>query len=176
MGKSFCVVVVLLFCFASGASAAAWRPDRFGSHSNGAHPAAGENQAPGSADDYLKTSDQPVLISQIGAYVRNGWAELSDGREVSGAEVIDVRAQGPAASAGIRSAKMAVLISLLQTVDSSAHSDTSDVIFAVDGESLPSMVKGSETFSILRTVLNVWRQGSGCISRLQGEGSVFKST
>jgi hypothetical protein len=41
---------------------------------------------------------------------------------------------------------------------------------------LPSMVKGSETFSILRTVLNVWRQGSGCISRLQGEGSVFKST
>ena len=176
MGKSFCVVVVLLFCFASGASAAAWRPDRFGSHSNGAHPAAGENQAPGSADDYLKTSDQPVLISQIGAYVRNGWAELSDGREVSGAEVIDVRAQGPAASAGIRSAKMAVLISLLQSVDSSLYSDTSDVIFAVDGESLPSMVKGSETFSILRTVLNVWRPVTVYISRLQGEGSVFKST
>ena len=163
MGKSFCVVVVLLFCFASGASAAAWRPDRFGSHSNGVHPAAGENQASGFADDYLKTSDQPVLISQIGAYVRNGWAELSDGREVSGAEVIDVRAQGPAASAGIRSAKMAVLISLLQTVDSSAHTDTSDHIFAVDSERVRNILDLADRVERLatgdRVYLTIARRG-----------------
>jgi S1-C subfamily serine protease len=78
-----------------------------------------------------------VTIAGIGVSVRDGRAELVDGHEVSGAEVIDVQAESPAAAAGMRSARMAALapiISLVQAINRSFKFDRSDVIFAVDGE------------------------------------------
>jgi len=128
------VAVIFLFCLATGARAGPWRPDN-ASYSAGGNRAASENKAPGSAADYLKALDQAVTISGVGVSVRDGWAELIDRHIVSGAKVIDVKAQSPAARAGIRSATLFTSISsLLQAVDRSFRFDGSDVIFAADGE------------------------------------------
>ena len=165
MGRPLSVAVIFLFCLATGARAGPWRPDN-ASYSAGGNRAASENKAPGSAADYLKAFDQTIIIPGIGASVRDGWAELIDGHIVSGAEVIHVQAQGPAASAGIRAARLTVfarISSLLQAADSSFRLDGSDVIFAADGERIRSTLDLVDRIQGLATgecvYLTIARQG-----------------
>jgi S1-C subfamily serine protease len=133
-------VVVLLLCFTTEARAGLPWQQRPAAHSTGENRAASQHKTLGSIADYVKTLDRPVIISEIGASVRDGRAKLIDGHEVSGAEVIDVAAESPAASAGIRSARttakavLAPVIHLLQAIDQSFMFDNSDVIFAANGE------------------------------------------
>jgi S1-C subfamily serine protease len=49
--------------------------------------------------DYLDTSEGPVEISSLGVEVRDGRASLGDGESISGAEVVDISPNSPAAEA-----------------------------------------------------------------------------
>jgi S1-C subfamily serine protease len=137
-------VAVLLLCLTTEARAGPPWQERPAAHSTDENRAASQRCTLGSIADYVRTLGRPVTIPEIGASMRDGRAKLIDGHEVSGVEVIDVAAESPVASVGIRSAGMAAkpllgpIISLLQAVDHSFMFDNSDVIFAVDGERVRS--------------------------------------
>jgi hypothetical protein len=87
------------------------RPAAF---STGENRASSQGKIIGSAADYVQTLNRPVSISGIGPSVRNGQTKLIDAHEVSGAEVVDVATDGPAASAAIESCGMAAKEALLR--------------------------------------------------------------
>jgi S1-C subfamily serine protease len=152
MRRRLSVAVFLFLCFTTEARAGPWRERPVpATLSTGENRASGQDESIGSAADYIQTLNRAVTISRIGASVRDGRTELIDGHEVSGVEVIDAAAESPAASAGIRSCRMAAratlpeaggfvaiiltpVISLLRAIDHSSMFDDRDVIFAVDGE------------------------------------------
>ena len=139
MGRHLAVAVVLLF-FSVDARAGPPRLERPGADCTSGNCASSQHNTAGNTADYIKTLVRPVTISEIGVSVRDGRAKLIEGQELSGAEVIEVAAESPAAAAGIRSVRTAVRtiivpgILLLQTVDQGFMFDNGDVIFAADGE------------------------------------------
>jgi S1-C subfamily serine protease len=147
VGKPLASAVVLLLCFSTTARAGpAWRE-----HSpafSAAIPASNRNKPLGSVADYVQSLNQSVTIAEIGASVRDGRAKLLDGHEMTGAEVTDVEASSPAATAGIESASTAAaavfaaasVIPLLQAIDESAVFGNSDLIFAADGERIRNVL------------------------------------
>jgi hypothetical protein len=189
MSRQLAVAVFLLLCLAP--KARAWPPwqerpvistTAFTDREN---PASRQDKTIGSTADYVQTLDRALIISGIGVSVRDGRARLIDGHHVSGAEVIDVPAGGPAALAGIQPASMAAKVTLLeagavfailltpaipllQAIDHSSMLDNSDVI-------LPRMAKESETLLTLWRGFRVLRAAIEYISRLPDEGGEFKS-
>jgi len=139
MGKQLAVAVVLLL-FSVDARAGPPRPDHPSPYCVTESCASSQHNTTGNIAEYVKTLVRPVAISKIGISVRDGGTKLIDGHEVSGAEVIDVDAGSPAASAGIRSARIAVYITFVsviylhQNLHQSSVFDNSDLIFAADGE------------------------------------------
>jgi S1-C subfamily serine protease len=112
--------------------------------------------------------------------VRDGRTELLDGHEVNGVEVIDAAAEGPAASLGIQSCRMAAraalaeaggfvaiiltpVIPLLRAIDRSSIFDDCDVIFAVDGEKIRNIFDLADRVQSLargdRIYLTIARRG-----------------
>ncbi len=118
MDKPLAVAVFFLLCFTTQARAGPARQERPAALSVSENPASDQDKSIGSIADYVKTLNRAVTISGIGASVRDGRAKLLDGHEVSGAEVIDVGAESPAALAGLQ--RSSVL-------------DSGDLIFAADG-------------------------------------------
>jgi hypothetical protein len=66
------------------------------------------------AADYVRTLSQAVAIPELGLSARDTCAKLLEGREVRGAEVIDVAPGSPAARAGIQPANMSAKTALLE--------------------------------------------------------------
>jgi S1-C subfamily serine protease len=155
MSRRLSVAAFLLLCFTNEARAGPSRVRTVAAPSK--NRASGQDERIGSAADYIQTLNLAVTISRIGVSVRDGWTELIDGHEVSGAEVIDAGAEIPPASLGIQSCRMAAraalahggglvatmltpLIALLRAIDSSFMFDDRDVIFAVDGERIRNIL------------------------------------
>jgi S1-C subfamily serine protease len=176
MSKRLLVAVFLLFCFTNEARAgrvpATLRA--------GENRASGQDESIGSAADYIQTLNLAVTISRIGVSVRDGWTELIDGHEVSGAEVIDAAGEIPATSTEIQSCRMAAraalahdggfvatmltpVIALLRAIDRSFMFDDSDVIFAVDGERIRNILDLADEVQSLargdRIYLTIARRG-----------------
>jgi S1-C subfamily serine protease len=176
MSRRLSVAVFILFCFTNEARAgpvpATLRA--------GENRASGQDESIGSAADYIQTLNLAVTISRIGVAVRDGWTELIDGHEVSGAEVIDAGAEIPPASLGIQSCRMAAraalahggglvatmltpLIALLRAIDSSFMFDDRDLIFAVDGERIRNILDLADRVQSLargdRIYLTIARRG-----------------
>ena len=107
MSRHLAVAAFFLLCFTAEARAGPPRLERPAAFFTGEHRASSQGTIIGSAADYVETLNRPVSLFGIGASVRNGRTKLIDGHEVSGAEVVDVAAEGPAASAAIESCGMA---------------------------------------------------------------------
>jgi S1-C subfamily serine protease len=153
MTRKLAIVVLLVLC--STTTARAWPPWEERPTILPTAPSSSEsfakNRGFGSTNDYVQDIHRPVSISDIGVSVRDGWARMTDGHEVRGAEVIAVDPGSPAALAGIQPGRVTTkeavleigaifaivvtpLMPLLQAVDNSYLFDNSDLIFAADGE------------------------------------------
>jgi S1-C subfamily serine protease len=180
MSRRLSVAVFLLLCFTTEARAGPPWLERPAAFPTGENRASSQGRIIGSAADYVQTLNRPVAISGIGASVRNGRTKLIDGHEVSGAEVVDVASEGPAASAAIESCGMAAkaaplrargvfaiiltpVIPLLQAIHHSSTFDDSDVIFAADGERIRNAVDLEDRVQSLargdRVYLTIARRG-----------------
>jgi S1-C subfamily serine protease len=180
MDKPLAVAIFFLLCFTTQARAGpAWQ-ERPGALSVSENPASDQDESIGSAADYIQTLNRPVTISRIGVSVRDGRTELIDGHEINGVEVIDAAAESPAASAGIRSCRMAAraalaetggfvaiilkpIIPLLRAIDNSSMFDDCDIIFAVDGERIRNLLDLADRVQSLargdRVYLTIARRG-----------------
>ena len=177
MSRRLSVAVFLLFCFTNEARAGPSRVCTVAAASK--NRASGQDERIGSAADYIQTLNLAVTISRIGVSVRDGWTELIDGHEVSGAEVIDA-GEIPATSPEIQSCRMAAraalahggglvatmltpVIALLQAIDRSFMFDDRDVIFAVDGERIRNILELADQVQSLarsdRIYLTIARRG-----------------
>jgi hypothetical protein len=152
MRKYSFLSLTLVFCFTT--NAAAWPPWArrrvLSNLPNSGYCLPFNRDTNHCVSDYVAISEQPVLIPAIGISVRDGQIHI-DGSTVSGAEVIDVVQDGPAARAGIRAGGSLVkdaileagavfavvvtpLIPIFEAIDRSSVLDHSDVIIAIDGE------------------------------------------